>query len=186
MWGAGVASFPKADLPESTKGLTVLSWIKAKEPGKYQEILSWGTADKTKGCVSLHITADGGLEYGELPATGSMQVGKWANITADLTGIHLFSNKWHSIAVSRSPLAVAYLYMDGRKVGQGILQAPRPSQGLGDAKAARTCGPTSSVGDSKFEGEIRGLRIYERALTTEQVSWAEAPGGTSGESNQKK
>mmetsp|Transcript_3965 Transcript_3965/g.9661 ORF Transcript_3965/g.9661 Transcript_3965/m.9661 type:complete len:581 (-) Transcript_3965:109-1851(-) len=159
---SGFLEFVGAALPADGEGFTVIANIHSIQNQRRQEIISWGTADKEDGCVSLHLSRTGNLEYSELAAGSSA----WTTVVAE-PDASLADADWHTVAVSRSPTGITYLYVDAKPVGEGMILVPRPSNLDSLGRAAGTCGGEPS--ETAFDGSITGVNVFHSALTQWQL-----------------
>lgn len=151
--------------------MTTIISMETVQVGVRQELVAWGSKDQSKGCISIALTADGHVEYSELPVGQD----SWQTVRSSGTeaGRDICDGSEHTIVVSRAAEGVVYIYVDGEFAGKGVLLSPRPSELPARARAAKTCGAASD--EFIFTGFMQGLRIYPEALTELQIMRALPP-----------
>ncbi|AQT67729.1 M6 family metalloprotease domain protein [Anaerohalosphaera lusitana] len=146
-----------------TASRTVTAWIKTN----YQagdavtgEIVTWGRPDQTGKRWTMRLTADGALrqevKYGYINGT-----------------TNIADNTWHHVAVvledDGSPdISEALLYVDGQLEPVGGFGPRAVDTGMLSPVRLGVC--LEVAGPRFFKGLIDEVRIYDRALTADEIS----------------
>jgi len=162
---SGAAFFPKggiAKIPDSETlrpaNVTVSTWVKSVVPGTFKYILS---KSQTAGGVSYAFyTGNGGGArfFVNLGAAG-------LPLSPSIAPEDLWDGTWHMIAGTYDGSTVR-AYLDGLEVGAG-------AEGVGaidySSPTELVFGAYTTAGDYSFVGEIDEIRLYDRALTAEEI-----------------
>ena len=140
--------------------LTLAAWIKANAFTDWAGLITKGT---NASPYALQIWHDGSLRFSAnwgSPA-GSVGGGSW-NSTAKMT-----SNQWYHVAVTYDGTTVRF-YLNG------VLDANQPAVMLhfGVVNEPLTLGADLPGGDEYFNGTIRDVRLYGRALSEAEINTA--------------
>lgn len=151
-----------ADIAEGA-AITVSVWIKPVELLSHREIVTKHKSDNSQWQWRLEQLASNRLSF-------SVQNSKI--VSAESDSVNLLDDKnWHHVAGVYDGSAV-HLYVDGVKANSyspplsGKIADYKHHICIGSAWAGSSCGAT---GVDNFYGYIDDLRIYDRALTAEEV-----------------
>lgn len=84
----------------------------------------------------------------------------------DANGTTLTANRWiHVVGVKNDSESTGYLYQDGNQVGSVSLTGVTYSASLSNFKI----GARSDASSNYFDGQLDDVRIYDRALTPQEI-----------------
>jgi len=155
-----------------TSDFTIGAWIKTEATGRLQWIISSGAYGKGKGSFDLVITPDNLLQAGYRWRTPS-GVHQYKGRTSALSPTPLNDGRWHYIAmvVKRDfQGGIPRLYIDGVEDRYGDIA----SKGTAKTMVINNddplfIGAKSPTPSGYFKGLIDEVRIYKRALTSEEI-----------------
>lgn len=106
--------------------------------------------------LHLSMIRDGHADHGKI-------ITRWGSVAGDaVTSTDTYNDdQWHHVVLTNSN-AIQYLYIDGQLIGTA------PSDNTLDAGTMQIGGSTTSA-DRKFKGQIDEIKIYDLALTADQV-----------------
>ena len=113
-------------------------------------------------------TDDGtaGLAFRITDATDSLRFGSDGGTTnVDSATNSIVLNTWTHVAVTRTVAGVANFYVNGALNGTADQPSGTPEAGTGNVKIGNR-----TAGDYTFAGKIDDLRVYNKVLTTAQIS----------------
>ena len=144
--------------------LTMEVWIKPTGiPSKDEGFIS--TGDNGLG---LKVNARGSTQYFELFVDG------WAAGTASADLPEDFADgNWHQLIGMCAADKTLHIYWDGKELANTGAKSTNASAPFDSASEALTVGLDSASSDRVFSGAIDSVRIYQRALTTEEMQSAD-------------
>lgn len=153
--GSNYAEAPHQSYMGLTKRLSIEAWFKTDDAGATQYIVSKGTNDFTPGQYGLLLTggkvqfhlSNNTQHYGVVGTT-DIQAGKWYHA----------AGTWDSTTVT--------LYINGVSEGQNVFIGPMTAN-TEPLEIGRLGKPLSEY---YFQGEIDEVRIWNNALTAEQIN----------------
>ena len=134
-------------------GLTLSAWMNTEN--RTGQIITKGNGGRDNYDWHIQLFKDGGLDYA------------WRTKPSEHRGVIVAAgsykqNKWQQIVVSHQSGSIVNVYVDGVVVHEST-----------DDKGRATWGDNIRIGASGhggfFKGEIDDVRIYNRALSTEEV-----------------
>jgi hypothetical protein len=144
--------------------VSIAMWFSGKEMGQFSRLLDIGGKDDTSGTAFIYLTARTG-DDGSRAAISATDAGSKSNVD----GVRLDDDKPHlAIAVIDGTAKKLHLYVDGKEVGTAT--------DLGDNTLDKVKQDHAWIGKSAFDtdpglsGTINELRIYNEALTADQVA----------------
>jgi hypothetical protein len=157
--GLSYVSFSERLLPKSGSA-TVEVWFTSKCDGSYARVLDFGQ----RGQGYLFLTVDQGNDQARTAITRA----DWGEETSITSDDSVNDQKQHMVALVIDGKASTYqLIIDGKKVG-----SPEP---LDENSLEKVKGTNQYLGKSQFDtdagftGSIEELRIFDTALTADQV-----------------
>ena len=155
--GAGYVEVtdPGADTAlDITDALTVLLWIRPDDLGGTQMLVSKDNAYE--------------LEIGKISSDTSWDL-RLGNVVAGESTTPITEGLWQHVAATWDGTTVTY-YHNGQAAGTGSHTAPLPSNDSSIGVGARPAPPTSGGPTFFFTGAIDDVRIFDRALSAEEIS----------------
>ncbi len=155
--GNSVESTTEYIYDTSLESYTIMAWIKLRS---------------TKGHLWNGIAGIGMENIGlMIDCTDGNQIGAWANGNqgARVTVENLVG-EWHfvvAVFTKNDTFVPAKLYLDGQYVGESVIDRSTPASG----KGAFAISKTYSLYNTSFDGLIDEVRIFNRALTAQEISW---------------
>jgi len=144
--------------------VSIAMWFAGKEMGQFSRLLDIGGKDDASGTAFIYLTARTG-DDGSRAAISATDPGSKSNVDGD----RLDDGKPHlAIAVIDGTAKKLHLYVDGKEVGTAT--------DLGDNTLDKVKQDHAWIGRSAFDtdpglsGTINELRIYNEALTADQVA----------------
>jgi hypothetical protein len=116
-------------------------------------------------CGVQNSGLDGGRML-RINSSNQMQFEIIGSSIKDVNGVTLTTNKWiHIVGIKNDSESSAYLYQDGNQVGSVSLTGVTYSAVLSNFKIAARPDANSNY----FNGQLDDIRIYNRALTAQEV-----------------
>ncbi|WP_082236469.1 glycoside hydrolase family 2 TIM barrel-domain containing protein [Anaeromassilibacillus senegalensis] len=151
-----------SNLKAKGEALTMEVWIKTDRipSGKDEGFIS--TGDNGLG---LKVNSRGGNAYFELFVDG------WAAGTATTAGLpeNFTDGSWHQLAGVCAADKSLHFYWDGKELENTGAKFTTASAPFDSANTALTVGLDSASSDRVFGGAIDSVRIYQKALTAEEL-----------------
>lgn len=149
--------------------VTVLAWVKAAaDPGTLTYILAKGDSGCSGSSYALSTPGAGGLTFHLRNSN--------ATVESPNAGSGIWNGQWHAVAGTFDGATVR-LFVDGAQVGTGM-PSTAIQYGLGVESMRIGNHPNSAQcggGDFVFPGLIDEARVYNRALSTEEIAYLHRP-----------
>ncbi|HEY7089061.1 MAG TPA: LamG domain-containing protein [Tepidisphaeraceae bacterium] len=159
---------PKASGADASASVVV--WFSAKEPAPYARIFNFSDAEAGEGRAFLYFTARNADDKARIGITAT---DAGAKTFQDLD--RLDDGATHMVAVVvDGATKKLHVYVDGKE--------PNPAEDLGDNTLDKVRPVSNWIGRSSFDNDpgltatIDELRVYDNALTAEQVAAAHKAG----------
>ncbi|MGM9550824.1 MAG: stalk domain-containing protein [Clostridia bacterium] len=155
----GKGSFVSLDtgITEYLSDCTISAWINLREVKGWQRVFDFGSNTSSYMFLTPQ-SSDGTVKF----ATKTLATGKEQEI---LTNTVIESNKWYHIAVTLSG-DTGIIYINGEEAGRSETITSNPSD-LGFTSANYI--GKSQWNDPYFDGIIDDFRVYNRALTADEI-----------------
>jgi len=140
-----------------TDDMTLSAWIKHPPTIAGRSIISEDDSNGADGSVQLRITAAGLLEY--------LEYGPAPVAFVDST-TRVDTNTWTHVVVTKNSSDFIQLYINAKADGSGTIS--KSPTGM-DSKTIGALFFNNGGGEIFFDGQIDDVRIYNYALTDEQV-----------------
>ncbi|GAA3341706.1 hypothetical protein GCM10020358_34090 [Amorphoplanes nipponensis] len=170
-WGNGSLTFGGADghvkLPDNLlagmPALTVSTdvWIDPAQPKPY---FLWGMGNTDSGGAGNGYVFSTGDNY-----RAAIAPGNWSTEQGAATGSALPRGSWRTLTYTVGGGA-ATLYLDGRQVARNTAVTVTPGSIGNGVTKANYLGRSVYSADRYFKGRMRDVRIYNRALTGDEVA----------------
>lgn len=154
----GYMELPDGMLSDA-EDFTFASWVYIAEKRDYSRIFDFGISTDSYMFLSPYGGSDTVLDYA-ITAGG---LGGEQTLMAERPE----TGKWMHTAVTRSGNTVT-LYVDGEPVVQSTEITNKPSDAL-EAASKSYIGKSQFASDPYFKGQLMDIRIYDKALTDEQI-----------------
>ena len=138
-------------------------WVDSTQPTPY---FIWG----------LGNTGSDGIGKGYLFTTGnsayrtSIASGNWTTEQTASSGTALGRGAWKTLTYTLTPDGIATLYLDGVQVGRKTGVTTKPDDIGGGITKANYIGRSVYTADRYLKGKVRDFRIYNRALSADEVN----------------
>jgi hypothetical protein len=155
---SGYAALPAGILADACEA-TIAAWVNIKTESNYQRVWDFGW-DST---LYMYLTTSDAIK---MPRFGISIAGNGSHEFGIDGQATLPADEWHHLAVVLGPSGVV-LYVDGQPAGTNASIALRPAD-LGST-------PNNYIGRSQFsadaylDGAIDEFRVYDRALSPEEI-----------------
>ncbi|MEO1348073.1 MAG: NF038122 family metalloprotease [Cyanobacteria bacterium J06635_15] len=147
-----VLDTPELDI---TDQITLAAWVNADSFDDWDGLITKGTSDIP---YSLDLRADGRLSFtANYSISGGVGGGEWLSNTV------LTTNQWHHIAATYDGNAVRF-YIDGQ------LDSNVVYTDMTFATTSQSLVLGADLTGSYFDGEIDDARVYNRALSDEEIT----------------
>jgi hypothetical protein len=166
----------KVDVPDSASlepatAVTVTAWVRAEgSPGDYRYIVAKSETRCIAASYGLYTGPDGGLQFYISKNRGTVY-----DRSPD-AGARVWDGNWH-LAVGTFDGHTVRLFVDGAEVGSGTAHTGPLEYGLTDGNDL-FIGDYPSCADREFVGTIDDVMIWNRALTTAEVTSLDPSPGT--------
>ena len=162
--------FSGSILPKSGGNVSLVVWFMAKDTGDFARVLNFGASVGTEGMQFIYFSPRTGEGLARVAITGS-DVGSKTFVDPDA----LDDGQPHMVAIVIDGAAKKLrVFVDGRE--------PKPAENLGDNTLDKVrpvenwLGKSSFAADPGLTGSIDELRVYDHALTADEVTAASKAG----------
>lgn len=159
--------------------ITVMAWVNKGAPfNVFRTIVSKGSDScGTRESYALDTGPDGGIRF--LAYQGGSSFADVANVVPPAS---LWNGQWHAVAGTFDGTTVR-LYVDGVAVGSASAPVPGGAiqYGLPESRLAVARFPEDGACDPngfQFRGAVDEVRVYNRALTGDEVAYLQNAGAT--------
>ncbi|WP_051807918.1 family 43 glycosylhydrolase [Actinoplanes subtropicus] len=137
------------------------TWI---DPAQQTPYFLWGMGNTSSGAGNGYVFSTGDSAYRAAIASGN-----WST-EQNATGSGALSRgAWHTLTYTIGG-GKSTLYLDGRQVGANAATTLTPGSIGGGVTTANYIGRSDYTADHYFKGKMRDFRLYNRALSADEVA----------------